>query len=187
MFTNHKLLPGIFIVILVISSLELYSQDTNNDVSKEKFRNRIYVGGNIGLQFGTVTFIDISPLVGYRITDKLSAGIGFTYWYFKDNRILTDINPNVYGGRIFGKYYLFPNVFAYSEYEVLNMEVITSIGSYNYLRERMNVESLFIGGGYSQRIGEHASFNLLLLWNLNESDFSPYFNPVFRTGFNIGL
>ena len=43
--------------------------------------SRLVVGGGIGLGFGDITSISVSPMVGYRITDNFSAGVGFGYQY----------------------------------------------------------------------------------------------------------
>ncbi|HAZ26673.1 MAG TPA: hypothetical protein DCY95_20610, partial [Algoriphagus sp.] len=42
---------------------EIYSDSVS-------FKDRLYFGGNFGMQFGTVTLLDISPLVGVMITNR---------------------------------------------------------------------------------------------------------------------
>lgn len=46
------------------------------------FADRIWFGGGIGLSFGTVTAVQIDPLVGYKVdrAGKFSTGIGGSYW-----------------------------------------------------------------------------------------------------------
>ena len=34
-------------------------------------KSKLFVGGNLGLAFGTYTIINVSPLVGYHFTDVL--------------------------------------------------------------------------------------------------------------------
>ena len=55
----------------------------NNNVIDERssVRDRIFFGGNLGFSFGDITFIEVAPLVGYRITDKLSGGLQVQYRY----------------------------------------------------------------------------------------------------------
>lgn len=157
------------------------SKEQNN----RKLSEKIFFGGNIGLQLGTITFIDLSPLAGYRITDNLSAGLGITYMYFSDNRPQYDISTSIYGGRIFTRYLIIENVFAHIEYESLSLESDVFQFWNNNLHNRFWVTSFFVGGGYKQYIGERSSVNLLVLWNLNESIYSLYSNPVIRMGFNF--
>jgi len=65
--------------------------------------DRIYIGGNFGLQFGNYTIVDLSPQIGYRITDRLTSGIGITYMYLKytDPVYNFSYKTNIYGGSIF--------------------------------------------------------------------------------------
>ena len=74
---------------------------------------KIFFGGNLGLFFGTVTDIEISPLVGYKIYKGLSAGGGFTYIYYReryaDNAVF---ETNQYGWRVFAMYDIFKKEFS---------------------------------------------------------------------------
>jgi hypothetical protein len=148
---------------------------------KERFIDKLFTGGNLGVQFGTVTFVDVSPLVGYRITDKISAGIGATYQYYHYKDKFYDFETNVYGGRVFGRYLFTDYLFGHAEYEYLNLE------AFDFNRRRVDVGSLLVGGGYIQRIGDHAAIVAMLLYNFTESAYTPYTNPIFRIGVNIGF
>ena len=91
---------------------------------------------------------------------------------------------SIYGGSIFARYYVFKNFFAQAEYEVLN------VGKENFgypKGHRMNIESYLIGAGYRQNMGGRLYANILLLYNLNESMYSIYNNPILRVSFDIGL
>jgi hypothetical protein len=168
-----------FIFIVCCFSFPAVSQIINNDEPEpgNNFNQRFFTGGNLGLQFGTITFIDVSPIIGYQISKKTQAGVGVTYRYFQDNRF--NYSTSIYGGRTFFRYFFMPNLFAHSEYEVLN-------GEWRY-NERYNITSIFVGGGFAQRLGGRSFLSLMLLWNLNDSADSPYTNPVIRGGFNIGI
>jgi hypothetical protein len=150
---------------------------------RQKFMDRVFVGGNVGFQFGTVTFAEVSPLIGYRITEKISAGIGATYQYYRYKDPTYQLETNVYGGRVFGRYFFTDYLFAHAEYEYLNLEAFDF-----YPRRRVDVESLLVGGGYFQRIdGSHSGIYVMLLYNLTESAYTPYNNPIVRIGVNLGL
>lgn len=175
-----RIIPVIIISLLV--SLNTFAQQ--NKESKESFKDRVFLGGNLGLQFGTITLIEISPLLGYKITDKLLAGLGFTYQYYKDSRFNPDYSTNIYGGRIFARYYIYKDFFAHSEVEVLNYDAYYWPSSY---KENITVTNVLVGGGYTQWISQRVGVNILILWNLNEDINSLYSNPIFRIGFNVGL
>jgi hypothetical protein len=150
---------------------------------KKPFLDKVFVGGNLGFQFGTVTFAEVSPLIGYRITEKISAGIGATYQYYRYKDPTYQLETNVYGGRVFGRYFFTDYLFAHAEYEYLNLEAYDF-----YPTRRVDVESLLVGGGYFQRIGSsNSGVFVMLLYNLTESAYTPYSNPILRIGVNLGL
>ena len=152
----------------------------------ETFWDKVYFGGNFGLQFGNQTLVDINPLVGYKLTEKLSVGFSLTYIYYHvtDPYYPIDYSTNIYGGSIFTRYYFLENIFAHVEGEVLNLEVP------NYFLNRFvreNIFGFYVGGGYRQPLGDRSSMNILLLYNLNEDRYSPYQNPIIRVGFGFGI
>lgn len=177
----------ILFVFLFFSWL-LFSQNTNN----LKFdKNKLYTGGNLGVQFGTYTVIDISPIIGYYLTEKFAAGLGIIYQYYgyRDKYYPSlNFNTNIYGTKFFLRYNIFQSIFAHAEYEALSLET-EYFDPYNYRHNtpRFIVHSMLIGGGYRQPIGEYSSINLMLLYNINETIDSPYKNPIIRMGFDIGL
>ena len=174
--------------VLCLGCLTAFAQE---EKEKVPFKDRIFIGGSLGLQFGSATYIDVSPLVGYNITKKLQAGIGFTYIYYKvkdPNYSYNNYETSIYGGRLFSRYYILQNLFAHAEYEILNMEVPAEIGgtgNFNYIRD--NITSVMVGGGYAQPIGSNAALLLMVLWNLTEEQYSPYVNPIFRIGITAGF
>lgn len=184
---NHSAIIKFVTLIVFQSAFVLGQESTPPPPARTPFRERIFTGGNIGLQFGNVTYIDVSPRVGYKLTEKAAAGIGATYIYINDKRYKSigyEYSTDIYGGRVFAQYQLLENILAYSEFEVLNAEVFDDI---TYKFSRQNIPSFLAGGGYTSPIGAHSSFVILALWNLLESRYSIYQNPIIRVGFNIGL
>jgi hypothetical protein len=175
---------------IVLWCFTLFFVDVNEGFSQDRvseripFGQRLIVGGNLGMQFGRYTFVDISPLVGYRLTNQFIVGLGATYIYYSVDDAFFKYNTHIFGGRTFAKYYLFENLFAHVEYELLNMEVVDDL---TYQLVRTNIPSLFIGGGYRQMIGGRSAFELLLLYNVMEERNSPYQNPIVRAGFIFGF
>jgi hypothetical protein len=154
---------------------EIYAEDSI------PFKDRLYYGGNFGMQFGTVTLIDFSPLVGVMITPKFSSGVGITYQYFNDRRYIGG-ETSSYGGRLFSRYNIFPNIFLHAEYESINFD------NYNLFTdqfERIWSNALFLGGGYFAPFGPRGGANFTFLYNvLHDNLRSPYGEPyVIRVGF----
>ena len=185
-----------FIVATVCLSVVFYASlkaqnDTIMPAPKEKipFKDRLVYGGNFGLQFGTVTYVDVSPTVGYKITERFHSGVGATYIYFSEKYDLYNgqtytYKTDIYGGKIFERYYVLENLFLHQETELLNLEV------YDFLNDkvqRKNIISPLIGAGYIQRFGDSSGLFIMCLFNLNETTDSPYTNPIVRVGLNFGL
>jgi hypothetical protein len=172
-------------LLVVLFSINGMAQDSSmirKHPPKTNIWDKVYFGGNLGLQFGTSTFIEISPLVGYRITDKFSAGVGVTYQYYHYRDMYYDLETNVYGGRVFGRYLFTDYLFGHGEYEYLNLEAFDFIPS-----RRVDVVSILGGVGYIQRFGSNSAIVGMILYNFTESAYTPYQNPIIRIGVNIGL
>jgi len=217
-----KIVRYLILLVTVFISLSTSSMAQESTIALKQestvpkthdFWHRISVGGNVGFQFGAVSGIVLSPEVMIRIVDQLHGGLGFTYEYnsFKNYYFDTTTNQylnftlNIYGGRIFLRYYLssifdnfLGNLFVHAEYEYLTYTrtivydpkgSIFDIYNNTYSRGKQVVEvnSLFIGGGYHQPVGGRVFLDLLILYNLNDSYSSPYSNPLFRVGFGVGL
>lgn len=191
------------IIALLFSIQGCYAQ-------KNSFSDRLFTGGNIGFQFGDATVLDLSPILGYKLTNQLVTGLGFTYKYYKFNdffiyqlnngqRISKDYKGNYLGGSLFARYYLKSNDFDFLNQLFLHTEFEHLIHSYtNYYpnesrtdldseKTKIDVQSIFVGGGLRQPLGQRASAYIMVLWNLNETTYSPYNNPILRIGFNLGL
>ncbi|MEP2771760.1 MAG: hypothetical protein ABJH05_06405 [Fulvivirga sp.] len=155
--------------------------------SGDDWKDRIYIGGGLGLQFGNITNIQVSPIVGYRINEKLSAGIGITYIYYKikfDNG--QEFETDIYGGSVFVRRNLNEQFFLQAEYESLNLEFY-NVNDGSVTREW--VPGLLLGGGYFMPLGRHAGFSATALYNVIHDDLkSPYNSPlILRIGFTVGF
>lgn len=168
--------------ILFTTQLFANNNDDDYDVRDLDFKERIFFGGYIGLQFGDFTFVDISPIAGYRITNKLSAGIGLTYQYFHDR--FFGYGTHTFGGSTFARFLIIPQAFVYAEYEMLNLE---STYFFEDNGNRFWEYNYFLGAGYRQRIGSRAFFNIMLLYNFNDDSFVYFQNPIFRFSIEVGL
>ena len=161
----------------------------NSDNERKTWKDRIVVGGSLGATFGSSTYVEVSPIVGYKVTDKFTAGLGFSYQYYKVNYnvfTIDDYSMSVYGPRIFAQHDIIYGLFAHAEYEMMK---------YNFKYEDPlfgeytgQVPALFGGLGYNYAIGDKAKFQLTVLYDFLNGPNSLYYSPwVFRMGFSTGF
>lgn len=189
----------LLIILLNLITASIFAQTEEDPSVKDlQFNQRLVFGGGFGMQFGNVTLLDLSPSIGYRVTDQLILGTGISYKYnhIKDYTLdlnsgkWYDYNSNVFGGSIWSRYYLLQNIFAHAEIEQLRINYkYTSFSSTTptNIKSGVDVTSVLVGGGYRQPLGGHVFFNILILFNLNETEFSPYNNPIIRAGVSVGM
>lgn len=169
----------------------LGNANDNTGNQNEKWHDRIVVGGALGAQFGSSTYIEVSPIVGYKVTDMFTAGVGFTYQYFSQNFNdpgFLDYKATVVGPRFFLQHDLIFGLFAHVEYEYAWYKFTYEDPAYNTLENSGNVPALFVGGGYNYMISDNAKFQIMALYDVLNGANSLYYSPlVFRMGINIGL
>lgn len=175
-------------ILFIFIHTALFAQDENHGQEDEKpsLRERIFFGGSFGFGFGDITFIDLSPVAGYKISPRFSAGLGAVYQYTKYKQL--DFSSNTYGGRAFGIAKLFDPVFAQLEYEYLNYEYL----DFPEGQTRADFSSVLAGGGVSQPLSKNVFLNFTALYNfsydLNNSEYKPYDSPwVIRVGVTAGF
>ena len=183
---NHWFLITLFGLLLLDCS---YTYAQEKEVT---WRDRLYFGGNVGLSFGDITIIEVAPLVGYRITPRWSSGIGFEYEYYRTSRyIYGNFSTSIYGGSVFTEYNIWRDfitkgisLIVHTEYEALSLDQ-KYFQDPNLPHGRFILNSVLVGGGIRQHLGGRASINILVLWNLNQTQYSPYENPTIRFNFNF--
>jgi len=151
--------------------------------SQNKLSDRIFFGGGGGFSGGNdVVIISLSPQVGYKITQNYAAGIGVTYQHVRIRSLQESISN--YGWSIFNRYSITEQFFGYGEFERLTFQ--QDVDNTN----RLGINSLFFGLGFSNRLGGNSSFNTMVLYNVLyvEGEPSPYASPwVVRAGIGIGI
>lgn len=160
----------------------------NVDFKQQPFIDRVRLGGSFGLSLGTMTNINLSPMAGYELTEKLVGGVGVTGMYFRSKYY--GVNSIYYGGRAFLMYSIFPMVNLIGELEGMNVEADT----FQKYDARKWIASPMIGASYSQPLGARfiKAVHLTILYNVNYNNqiddygnnISPYSSPfVFRVTF----
>ncbi|MDQ6477679.1 hypothetical protein [Dyadobacter sp. LHD-138] len=164
------------------------NKKVESELKNLAFKERIRLGGSFGLSFGTFTNVNVSPMAGYQITDKLVGGVGATLMWFKSKNY--GVNSVYYGGRGFLMYQVVPVINIIAEYEAMNVEA----DSFIKYDARKWIGSPMIGASYSQPTGGRLirAIHFTALYNLNYdnqlddygNNISPYGSPfVFRVLF----
>jgi len=150
-------------------------------------RDRWFFGGGIGASFGDVDYIELAPIVGYRIHPKVSAGLGVFWRSRSDDRYSPSVDTTDYGGNLFLQALVARPVFLQAEFEYLDYEYLLGGGG----TARDSTSSVLVGGGIYQSLGGNVGFYASALYNLSydENDLtSPYDNPwVYRVGVSVGF
>jgi hypothetical protein len=164
-------IPVFTLVFIIMVSMDAKAQKEVNMDSGPSFMDRVYTGGGFGFSSNSnQTTISLSPLAGYMITRKLSAGLGITYQYY--NNSFYNADDHRYGGRVFVMQMLIYNFFLYGEYNFINLNPqpwLESIPRETYTRA-------MLGGGFSQPLGR-ASLNVMAAYDLTHNNTSPYASP----------
>lgn len=150
--------------------------------SGEKAATSIYYGGSITLGFGSAFRIGVFPLVGLRLTPKLSVGAqaGLEYAnYDGPGREATN-----YGGALFARYRVIPQLYLHGEGRYVSYELF-GIGD-NSSREW--VPFVLLGGGFVQPVSPRTSVYVEALFDVLQDSESPYddWEPFVRVGVAVG-
>ena len=156
-------------------------------------RERLFFGGYFGLQFGSITDIQVSPLVGLWLLPRVTVAAGPYYRYYKDYYSET----SMYGLKAYSQFYFIRDLnsiiplgvhtglFLHLEDELLSLESAFWKPQYTGEEERFFLNSVLAGGGISQQIGARSSINFMILWSLSNSIYEIYGNPELRISFNF--
>ncbi len=190
---NKKLLNRIvsLFICLVIASLSVISgQDTREEAPP--IRERIFFGGSMGLQFGTITDIQVAPMIGLWVLPRVAVAVGPNYRYYKD-----PVNQTaLYGGNAYLQYVVVRDIgsviplgihfgiFLHLEDELLSLES-AFWDPYNPAGGRFALNTVLAGAGISQPLGARSSVNLMFLWALNDSGYGLYSSPEIRVSFSF--
>jgi hypothetical protein len=143
--------------------------------------NRWFFTGNISPWFGNPTSVNVSPLVGYRVTQRYLVGGGIFYNYFRQRSRFEVFETSSYGGRLFNSYLITDQIFIGAELDYLNYEPLNVFTGEKLSRRWVMVP--LVGGGYSARIGQRSRVFISLMYNLNFSANGPYGAFVPRMSF----
>lgn len=152
--------------------------------AKPPLRERIYYGGSVVFSFGSdVSRIGVYPMVALKLRPKLSVGLEIGYEHVNYDNF--DQSADNYGWSVFSRYRLIPALYAHAEYQMVNYEVFTGLDE----SDRELVSFLLLGGGLSKNIGRNTWAYAEVLFDVLQSDKSPYedWEPVISVGVGVGF
>ena len=190
----------ILVFTLCTVTLFAFAQDEEEPKpEKEKGfqKEKLFVGGNFGVSFGSYTFINISPLIGYRFTDHFAAGVGLNLQYVSEK--LEDNGDTYYkteqgvtGLSVFGRVYPIRQFMLQVQPEVNYIfgkekyYLPPNPGEYNLDSEI--VPSVLLGGGLVLPAGGRGALIISVFYDILQRDNSPYSNnAIVNFSYNVGF
>jgi hypothetical protein len=198
--------------VQLATAQDVYTSSGRPEYAKKKEKkktgydpSRLIVGGGLVAGFGSgYTDVGIFPVVGYRITERFSAGVGLGYEFQKQSYYLTDPGPsaavnlysshaNIISPSIWARHFIYNNIFLTGIFEYnfqyLNGAVDDPVQG-KILNESYNVNApcLLLGGGIKQPLGGRVSVLAEILYDVLQQPNSPYLNqPVVHFGIVAGI
>ncbi|WP_306640514.1 hypothetical protein [Sanyastnella coralliicola] len=180
---------------IFFSSITAFGQrsDNNNMAGQQRW----VFGGDIALSFGTnITVIGAAPSVGYRFTERLTAGGGFLYYYYRFRDNLGEFSTSIYGPQLFGRFTAFQDLisdgdrlFLQTDFYNINTEFLQVVETDPLTVEQRRdwVPQWFVGGGYYTSIGGNVFAGLTVMWDVIGDSRAPFQSPLIRGGISFGL
>ena len=189
---------AVLLIFLALACVQIQAQETPS-----KFTDKLFWGGSLGLSIGDITQVDVIPVGGIWIFPQWSVGVSGRYSYYRQRRYFWGetaraYQSHIWGGSAFTQILPVPDfskilpvdvqggIMLHAEFERLRIDrqMIDPFGE-NTLGKTW-VDLYLAGVGYRQKVGDKAAFNVLLLWELSGSEFSPYpQNPMIRVNFTF--
>jgi hypothetical protein len=178
-------------IVLLATAVQAQEDETpKKGIDKEK----LFLGGSLGLTFGDYTFINISPHLGYHFTKTVAAGFGINAQYvqFKDwdNGDEFQQRQTIFGLNIFGRVYPISHLMLQAQPEVnYSYGKIIYYGppKEEYRLDAIITPSLLLGGGAVIPSGK-GEMIFSVFYDVLQNENSPYGRrAVYNIGYNVGF
>jgi len=173
-------------------------EESKKTKPKKSFWENVILEPQIGLSFGNVVAVEVSPFMYYRVNKNFQVGGGTTFQYFSvPNTIAIDYGTNIeYRDVRMSLFNVGPKIGA--RYFLMNQWYFSGEMQYLFVTEKVNnIDDLvrqgltsnknsynfpvgFLGVGYSSSLFGNG-FNIRLMYELFNNPNSPY------SGSNIGM
>lgn len=152
-----------------------------------KQQGQLFYGGGIGLAFGDIRYVELSPMVGWRFTQQFGVGGSLMYRWREDTRWPDSPSYNDWGGTLFARYRLPGPLFLQGEYDYTNYEYQVT----RTTTEHKGYSAFLAGFGYGGSIGRGAGAYFLVLYDFaydSDDPYQPYSSPwIVRVGVSVGF
>jgi hypothetical protein len=140
---------------------------------------QVNTGGNVSISYDNGVYLDIAPILGYRL-DKINAGISPVFSYKKPD----NSNQSFYaaGARLFGQYFVIENAFVHAEFQTMNNQTTTILTDGSRIHNRLWTYGLPVGAGYEQRLNDKTRLQASVLYDVLQDKNNPNNMPVVRGG-----
>lgn len=160
------------------------SQVREKPPSDFNWRERLSFGGNFMVWFGQSAYVYLSPTVNLKLLERLYVGAGFIYNYNMNYWQGMKQEWTIYGPHTYAMAFVTKSIFAKIEYNYLNQP---DYNGYS-LQDKIWVNYIFAGGGFSQRIGERSALYSTIMFNLSDSPQTYFYpNPIIQVGILAGF
>jgi hypothetical protein len=169
----------------------LEKADENRTEDQVPLIDKLWFGGSVNFFWAnqrnfSQLLVGIAPMVGYKVTDKLSFGprieVQYTSYKFQTGSGDQTANNLNFGGFGFGRYKIFRRFFIHVESGFTTQPYLTtdSSGNLDIIRELR--QPVLAGLGYTEGGGE-----IYLLYDFNDPDETSRFPFQYRFGFNYNF
>lgn len=159
---------------------------------------RHFYGGYIGVEVShLVNQFEGSPIIGYRLTPRLHAGVGAKYQYYRSRAINRVFRTHIYGPVAFSDFILVKDLDEFLPFRFMSGAFFLH-GEMNYFslpvrhfnsdnqhtdQSRFFRPTWLAGGGLRSPAGSNSYFHFLIMMDVSGHSNAIYSNPVIRFGF----
>ena len=165
--------------------------------------HKLIFGGGFSFGFGSGSLLlSVSPIAGYRFTDRFSAGLrmGYQYNWVKEGQAVyngtnglveyKNLNYHILSPGVWGRFIVWDNIFlrAAYEYNVFTYKsyntIYTTPGTASF-RAWDHANSLLLGVGLRQPVSDNASFVLMVSYDVLQNISSNMRTDVYGQEYSI--
>ena len=154
---------------------------------KSPVLKRFFFGGGVGASFGDVDYIEVAPLVGFKVLPRFDLGVQPFYRWIDDGRYSPSVTTSDYGVTLFARVRVWSGLFVEGDYQFTSYEYPNVGGG----TTRDTYNTFLAGGGYAFPVGGNVGFYVSALYDFSYdgNDVNrPYDSPVrVQVGVSVGF